>query len=90
MLDVAFLHGSLEHDRYVGEVVAAVAATDLKIAGQAAAAIEIEYEPLPAVLSIDQALAPGAPILHEEYASYFKAIQGGGHGIVRYCPFSVV
>jgi CO/xanthine dehydrogenase Mo-binding subunit len=34
------------------------------------------------VLSIDQALAPGAPILHEEYASYFKTIQGGGHGNV--------
>jgi CO/xanthine dehydrogenase Mo-binding subunit len=68
--------------RYVGEVVAAVAATDPEIAGQAAAAIAIEYEPLPAVLSIDQALAPGAPILHEECASYFKAIQGGGHGNV--------
>jgi CO/xanthine dehydrogenase Mo-binding subunit len=68
--------------RYVGEVVAAVAATDPEIASQAAAAIAIEYEPLPAVLSIDQALAPGAPILHEEYASYFKAIQGGGHGNV--------
>jgi CO/xanthine dehydrogenase Mo-binding subunit len=68
--------------RYVGEVVAAVAATNPEIASQAAAAIEIEYKPLPAVLSIDQALAPGAPILHEEYASYFKAVQGGGHGNV--------
>jgi CO/xanthine dehydrogenase Mo-binding subunit len=70
--------------RYVGEVVAAIAATDPEIARQAAAAIEIEYEPLPAVLSIDQALAPGASILHEEYASYFKAIHGGGHDNVLF------
>src|SRR5262245_47575062 len=70
--------------RYVGEVVAAVAATDPEIARQAAAAIEIDYEPLPAVLSIEQALAPSAPILHEEYGSYFKVIQGGGHGNVLF------
>src|SRR5438132_4709681 len=65
--------------RYVGEPVAAVAATDAETAARAAAAIEVEYEPLKAVLSIDEALAPGAPVLHEEYASYFKAVQGGGH-----------
>ena len=52
--------------RYVGEIVAAVAATDPATAAKAAAAIEIDYEPLPAVLSIDEALAPGAPILHED------------------------
>ena len=68
--------------RYVGEIVAAVAATDPAAAHKAAAAIEIDYEPLPAVLSIDEALAPGAPILHPDSAAYFKAIQGGGHGNV--------
>lgn len=68
--------------RYVGEPVAAVAATDPEIANRAAAAIEVEYEPLKAVLSIDEALAPNAPILHEEYASYVKTIQGGGHANV--------
>jgi CO/xanthine dehydrogenase Mo-binding subunit len=68
--------------RYVGEPVAAVAATDPETAARAAAAIEVEYEPLEAVLSIDAALAPGAPILHEDYASYVKTVQGGGHGNV--------
>ena len=68
--------------RYVGEIVAAVAASGPEAAARAAAAIEVDYEPLPAVLSIDEALAPGAPALHEEYASYFKAVQGGGHGNV--------
>src|SRR2546422_2905878 len=68
--------------RYVGEPVAAVAATDAETAARAAAAIEVEYEPLKAVLSIDLALAPGAPVLHEDYASYIKVVQGGGHGNV--------
>src|SRR5438105_7075039 len=68
--------------RYVGEPVAAVAATDAETAARAAAAIEVEYEPLKAVLSIDDALAPGAPVLHEDYASYFKAVEGGGDGNV--------
>lgn len=68
--------------RYVGEPVAAVAATSSEIAHQALAAIEVDYEPLPAVLSIDEALAPNAPLVHEEFASYLKSIDGGGHGNV--------
>ena len=68
--------------RYVGEPVAAVAATDPETAIRAAAAIEVDYEPLNAVFSIDEALAPGAPVLHDEYASYVKTVQGGGHGNV--------
>jgi CO/xanthine dehydrogenase Mo-binding subunit len=68
--------------RYVGEPVAAVAATDAETAARAAAAIEIDYEPLEHVLSIDEALAPDAPILHEDYASYVKTVDGGGRGNV--------
>src|SRR5687767_1159651 len=68
--------------RYVGEPVAAVAATDAETAARAAAAIAVDYAPLEAVLSIDEALAPGAPILHEDYASYMKTVEGGGHGNV--------
>jgi CO/xanthine dehydrogenase Mo-binding subunit len=58
--------------RYVGEPVAAVAAIDRDTALEALKLIDIEYEELPAVLDIDQALAPDAPILHENLASYFK------------------
>jgi CO/xanthine dehydrogenase Mo-binding subunit len=68
--------------RYVGEPVAAVAAVDAETAERAAAAIEVEYEALPAVLSIDAALADGAPLLHEEFASYVKTVAGGGGGNV--------
>ena len=56
--------------RYAGQPVAAVAATTREAAEAALAAIEIVYEPLPAVLDLDAALAPGAPLLHEEWASY--------------------
>ncbi|MGD9923562.1 MAG: xanthine dehydrogenase family protein molybdopterin-binding subunit, partial [Pseudorhodoplanes sp.] len=65
--------------RYVGEPVAAVAATDPEIAARAAAAIEVDYDPLPAVLTIDQSLAAGAPILHEKFADYKQSVSGGGH-----------
>jgi len=65
--------------RYVGEPVAAVAATDATIANAALAAIEVDYVPLTPVLGIDEALAPGAPLLHEEYAAYAKGIEGTGH-----------
>lgn len=71
-----------ERVRYVGEPVAAVAAVDRATAERAAAAIEVDYETLPAVLTIDQALAPGAPLLHEDLASYVQGVRGGGHGNV--------
>src|SRR5438034_1600827 len=56
--------------RYVGQPVAAVAATTREAAKAALAAIEVVYAPLPAVLDLDAALAPGAPLIHEEWASY--------------------
>ncbi|HXF65797.1 MAG TPA: molybdopterin cofactor-binding domain-containing protein [Burkholderiales bacterium] len=52
--------------RYVGDEVAAVAATDPETARAAVDRIRVEYEVLPAVLSLDQALAPGAPLVHED------------------------
>jgi carbon-monoxide dehydrogenase large subunit len=52
--------------RAVGEPVAAVAADSRAQAEDAAARVEVDYEPLPAVLSPEQALGPGAPVIHEE------------------------
>ena len=51
--------------RYWGEGVAAVAAESEEIAEEALDLIDIEYEPLPAALTVEQALAPGAPVIHE-------------------------
>jgi len=56
--------------RYVGQPVAAVAATTREAAEAALAAIEVVYEPLPAVLDLEAALAPGAPLIHEAWATY--------------------
>jgi putative selenate reductase molybdopterin-binding subunit len=52
--------------RHVGDRVAAVAAETVALAEEAIKAINVEYEELPAVLSIDQALADGAPVIHDE------------------------
>jgi CO/xanthine dehydrogenase Mo-binding subunit len=57
---------------YLGEPVAAVAARDANTARRAADAIEIDYEPLSAVLTIDDALAADAALIHEDLASYVK------------------
>ncbi len=47
--------------RYVGEVVAAVVAEDPYAAADAAAAVLVDYEPLPAAGTMERALEPGAP-----------------------------
>ncbi len=52
--------------RFVGDSVAAVAATDRHIAEQALALIEVEYEQLPFVLEPEEALADGAPQIWPE------------------------
>ena len=49
---------------YHGHAVAAVAATSQRLAREALQAIRVDYEPLPAVLDIDAALHPDAPVLH--------------------------
>jgi aerobic carbon-monoxide dehydrogenase large subunit len=47
--------------RYVGEVVAAVVALDPYAAADAAAAVVVDYEPLPAAGTVERALEPDAP-----------------------------
>ena len=51
--------------RYVGEIVACVVARDLYAAADALELIDVEYEPLPAVLDMEAALAEGSPKVHE-------------------------
>ena len=59
-----------EKVRFVGERVAAVAADDPDTAEEALALIDVEYEPLPAVLDPLEALEPGAPLVHEGSPTY--------------------
>ena len=50
---------------YVGHAVAAVAATSPSVAEAALDAIEVNYEVLPHVVEIEDAIADGAPVLHD-------------------------
>jgi carbon-monoxide dehydrogenase large subunit len=52
--------------RYVGDPVACVVAETLAQAKDAAEAVTIDIEPLPAVVSAEQAAQPGAPLLYDE------------------------
>ncbi len=51
--------------RHVGDCVAVVLATDRYLAADAVEAIEVDYEPLPAVVDMEAALADGADLVHE-------------------------
>ncbi len=73
--------------RFVGDRVAAVAADSLATARAALGLIDVEYEVLEPVLSIDAALAEGAPLVHDEpcpdawdaehnIAAYSEAVAG--------------
>ena len=51
---------------YEGHALAAVAATSRRIALAALAAIKVDYEVLPHVIDVEKAMAPDAPLLHED------------------------
>jgi len=59
--------------RYEGEPVVAVAAIDAAVAACALELVEVEWEELPAVTTLEAALAPGAPLVHttEPLAGHF-------------------
>jgi putative selenate reductase molybdopterin-binding subunit len=52
--------------RFVGDRVAVVAAESRRLAEEALSVIRVEYEVLTPVLSLEAALAPGAPVIHDE------------------------
>jgi CO/xanthine dehydrogenase Mo-binding subunit len=56
--------------RYVGDKVAAVAAESRDAAEEAVHLIEVEYEELPAVFDVLEAIEPGAPVLHDNAPAY--------------------
>ena len=62
---------------FVGDRVAAVAADTREIAEEATRQISVAYEELPAVLDLDDALRPDAPVLHPDAATY-RFLEGRG------------
>ena len=51
---------------YHGHAVAAVAATSSEIADAALALIDVKYDVLPFVIDVEEAMKPGAPVLHND------------------------
>lgn len=66
--------------RYIGEPLAAVAAETPQLAEAALAAVRAEIEPLPAVVTLADALAPDAPLVHPHWAEYDVLVEGGARG----------
>ncbi len=57
---------SRDEVRYVGDAVAVVVASSREAAADALEAVEVDYEPLPVVLDMEQALEDGAPLVHQD------------------------
>jgi carbon-monoxide dehydrogenase large subunit len=55
--------------RHVGEIVAMVVADTRARAEDAAERIEVDWEPLPAVVDLDAAVAPSAPLVHPDWGT---------------------
>jgi len=53
--------------RYIGDPVAAVCAKDEETALEAIELIRVEYEELPAIFDVEEAMQEGSPLIHEEY-----------------------
>ncbi|MDA0821411.1 MAG: xanthine dehydrogenase family protein molybdopterin-binding subunit [Proteobacteria bacterium] len=66
--------------RYMGEPVVAVAAESLEIARAAIRLVEVEFEELPAVFDAEEALADGAPILHDDLDHYARVVSSPSGG----------
>lgn len=55
--------------RFYGDPVAVVIADDRYTARDARDLIEVDYEPLPAVVDVEKAMEEGAPLLYEEFGT---------------------
>ncbi len=66
--------------RYPGEPICAIAADTLEQARAAAAVVVVETEEMPACLTMAEALAPGAPLLHPDWKSYECIVDGVARG----------
>ena len=65
---------------YVGQTVVMVVGVDRYTAEDAAALVEVDYEPLPVEVDIEEAVKPGAPLVHDTHpgniAAHFVQVSG--------------
>jgi xanthine dehydrogenase YagR molybdenum-binding subunit len=64
--------------RYAGQPIAAVAAVTEAAADEAVALVRVDYEPLPFVVDLDEAMKPGAPLVFPGPADQAASAGGGG------------
>ncbi|MFZ5781393.1 MAG: xanthine dehydrogenase family protein molybdopterin-binding subunit [Pseudomonadota bacterium] len=74
--------------RHVGDIVALVAAATLEQARDAAEVLVVDYEPLPAVVTTAQALAPGAPLVHDDVPGNLMCRWGKGDAVATDAAFA--
>ena len=74
--------------RHVGDIVAMVVAGTLDQARDAAEALEIDYETLPAVVTAAQALAPDAPLVHDDVPGNLMCRWGKGDAAATDAAFA--
>ena len=70
--------------RWKGEAVVAVLADSERAANEAAAKVKVDYEVLPAVFDMDEALAPDAPLVNEYHGNNYYTYDSGSHRKVRF------
>src|SRR6266704_3362304 len=84
---------ALEEVRYVGEAVAFVVADSRYIAEDALELIDVEYEPLPVVHSLEIASTPGGPLVHEDVqgnaAAHLVQVVGNPDEVIASAPHVV-
>jgi carbon-monoxide dehydrogenase large subunit len=84
ILDLRHLPLAVDRVRHVGEAVAVVVAETPVAARDAAEAVAVDYEVLPAVTGVEEALAAGAPALWEEAPDNIALDNSfGDHGAVE-------
>ncbi len=77
--------------RFTGDIVAAVVAVDPYVATDAVGLIEVDYEPLPVIVSAEEALEPGKPQLHVDIPNNqaFHWIHPGGNADLAFSESEV-
>ncbi|WP_442578901.1 xanthine dehydrogenase family protein molybdopterin-binding subunit [Mesorhizobium sp. ASY16-5R] len=70
--------------RWKGEAVVAVVAETERAAQEAVDKVKVDYEVLPAVFDMEEALKPGAPLVNEYHPGNFYLYDSGDHRKVRF------
>jgi CO/xanthine dehydrogenase Mo-binding subunit len=80
---------ALDKARYAGDIVAGVVATDESIAEEAVKKIEIDYEELPVIMTIEEAIRQDAPLIHENVKEAKPSKYGRGASQVAHANSNI-